>query len=121
VNDGDWAFLDGDYKKSISFYQQAISDNTLLWYTNDRRHSLLINEITWRYSEVTPPPLVNDPNEYPNLAAYAYFRIMLAEIRLERLSSAETTYEWLQSNFPLGKPGHVYAELATSGLSQMKM
>ncbi len=112
VNDGDWAFLYGDYINAISHYRLAISDDSLLWYTEERRMYSLIHDIPWAFRDVTPIPATYDPNEYPNLAAYSYFRMMLADIKLGRLSFAQTTYDWLQINFPTGKPGHAYAELA---------
>jgi hypothetical protein len=84
----------------------------LLWYTNENGKFLLFKEMPWKFSEATPTHPTYDPDEYPNLAAYAYFRMMLAEIKMGRISSSQTTYNWLQSNYPSGKPGHVYAELA---------
>ena len=37
---------------------------------------------------------------------------MLAELKNNHLARAQTTYDWLQANFTVDKPGHVYAELA---------
>lgn len=81
VQDGDRATLYGDFDKALNFYQKAISDEGLEWFTQDRKwqdfwiyHSKIFS------SEPTPTPnpaLAPDPNEYPTLVAYAYYRIML--------------------------------------------
>ena len=113
VHDGDWAFLRGEYDEAIDFYQQAIKDDNLYWYTEERRYYLFVNDQPSIFPKVTPEKPVYDPVEYPTLAAYSYFRMMLAEIKKDRLARAQTTYDWLQGHFTAGMPGHVYAELAT--------
>jgi tetratricopeptide (TPR) repeat protein len=113
VHDGDWAFLRGEYEQAINYYQQAIKDDNLYWYTESRRNFLLMNEPGWNSPKTIPARPVYDPDEYPNLAAYSYFRMMLAEIKKDRLARAETTYDWLQANFTTDMPGHIYSELAT--------
>jgi hypothetical protein len=114
VNDGDWAFAYGDYKKAILHYQKAMFEKKLLGFTSQIRIYLLEKEIHWRFPDVTPTPAASDPGEYPNLAAYSYFRMMLADLKLERLAYAQKDYDWLQSHFPLGNPGHAYAEMAAN-------
>jgi tetratricopeptide (TPR) repeat protein len=113
VHDGDWAFLRGEYDRAIEFYQQAIKDDNLFWYTDARRYYLLMNDPGWNGSVASPAKPKIDPQEYPNLTAYSYFRMLLAEIKKGYPSHAQTIYNWLQSNYPAGMPGYVYVELAT--------
>ena len=113
VHDGDWAFLRGEYDQAIKFYQLAIKDDDLYWYTEARRYFLLINDPGWNSPTATPVNPIIDPAEYPNLTAYSYFRMMLAEIKKGYPTHAQTIYDWMQANFMADMPGHVYAELAT--------
>ncbi len=113
VNDGDWAFLRGEYDQAIQNYQQAIKDDNLYWYTEERRNFLLVNDPASFLQNATPVNPVYNPNEYPNLAAYSYFRMMLAEIKLGYPSRAQTIYDWLQANYTVDMPGYVYTELAS--------
>lgn len=113
VQDGDRATVAGDYTKALDLYQQAIFSDKLEWWSQERR----IYEITIygdkRVSKPTPiPSLLPDPAEYPNIAAYARFRIMLLHVASGYLSDAQTVYDTLQAKFPPGQPGHAYAEMA---------
>jgi hypothetical protein len=112
VHDGDWSFKRGEYDQAIKYYQLAIKDDNLYWYTEARRYFFLMNDWGWNSPAATPTNPIYDPDEYPNLAAYSYFRMMLADIKNNHLAQARTTYDWLQANFTVDKPGHVYAELA---------
>ncbi len=103
VHDGDLSFVYGDYDQAILNFQQAIIDEDLLWYSDERRELLIGNRSSL-------PEF--DPNEYPNLAAYSYFRIMLAGIYKGWTSNPKITYDWLMTNFQAGDPGYVFAELA---------
>jgi hypothetical protein len=57
---------------------------------------------------------MQDAAEYPNLAAYARFRIMLLHIKRGFLPEAKTVYDALQQKFPSGQPGYAYAEMAAA-------
>ena len=111
VQDGDRATLAGEYDKALSFYQQAIFDDKLDWFSQDRRLAEL-NAAPGVYP--TPDQSMRDGAEYPNLAAYARFRIMLLHIKRGFLPEAKTVYDALQEKFPSGQPGHAYAEMATA-------
>ena len=56
------------------------------------------------------PP--SDPFEYPNLAAYSRYRIMLIHLAHGYKSDSQTVFDTLQKLFPPGEPGHAYAEMA---------
>jgi hypothetical protein len=112
VHDGDRAFLRRDYDQAIQYYQLAIKDDDLYWYTEDRKIYLMVNDPMSKPGDITPAPPKINPAEYPNLSAYSYFRMIQAEILKGHPSGAQTIYDWLQANFSVDMPGYVYVELA---------
>jgi hypothetical protein len=117
VQDGDRATLSGDYNKALIFYQQAIDDKSLEWFTQDRKWFDF-----WMYrskvysSEPTPtasPSLKPDPSEYPTLAAYAYYRIMLVHVLQQDTADVESILNTLQGNFPTESPGNYFTQVAS--------
>ena len=69
--------------------------------------------------EKNPTPITNyllcaDLTEYPSLAAYAYYRIMLLHIVQGHESDAGTVYKTLQQKFRNDLYGHPYEEMATA-------
>lgn len=119
VQDGDQAFGFGNYTRALDFYQQAIFSDKLEWFTQERR-----NYDFWAYhsdyfpsgDEPTPtlaPSLVPDPNEYPNLAAYARYRIMLLYIKQGWLSDAQVVLDTLERKYPAGNTGNAFAQMAS--------
>jgi hypothetical protein len=112
VQDADDASFDGQYDKALDLYQQVIFSDTLDWWSEQRReHQLSVLEAEWSGS-ITPTPLAQDYTEYNNLAAYAYYRIMLLHIVRGWQTEAETIYNALQKKFPSGSEGSAYAEMA---------
>ncbi len=83
IQDGDRAFYYGDTAGALGFYQQVILDENLEWLTQDRWYHDFWTDNAMHNHEPTPTPnpsLQPDPAEYANLAAYAYFRIMLTHV-----------------------------------------
>ncbi len=119
VQDGDRATLFGDYDKALVFYQRTINDKKLEWFTQDRKQYdfwIYHSKSFPSFKEATPtasPSMVQDPNEYPILAAYAYYRIMLLHILQNDTAKAESTFSTLQSEFPTGSPGNYFAQVAS--------
>ena len=115
VQDGDRAALVGDYTKALDLYQQAIFSDQLDWWSQERsvyERSTMLPENGLR---PTPDSSVHaDPAEYPSLAAYARYRIMLLHTVQGYLPEAQIVYDTLQAKFPDGQTGHVYAEMASA-------
>jgi hypothetical protein len=112
VQDGDRLALAGKFDQALDLYQQAIFSDQLEWWSAARRENYVDN-LRAQYERAPTPTLpAPDPNEYPHLAAYARFRIMLLHLRRGYLPEAQTVYDTLQARFPLGQPGHAFAELA---------
>ncbi len=118
IQDGDRATLAGDYARALDLYQQAIFSDKLDWWSHDRRRY----EVDAGGYKPTPiPSLSPDPAEYPMLAAYARYRIMLLHTVRGYLSDAEIVYKTLQDKFPQGQVGHAYAEMATAFWDEFRL
>ncbi len=112
VQDGDRASLEGRYDDALALYQDAIFSDQLAWWNHDRFVFMIQSPRT--DVPLTPPPDVfPDPYEYPNLAAYARYRIILLHVVQGNISAAQTVYNTLLIQFPRGQPGEIFSELAT--------
>jgi hypothetical protein len=111
VQDGDRASLAGDLARALDLYQQAIFSDQLDWWSRDRFWYELES---FEYRPTPIPSLQPDPAEYPALAAYARYRIMLLHVLRGYESDAQVVFNTLQEKFPPGQPGHAHAEMATA-------
>ncbi len=69
----------------------------------------------WRDPKETPIPTpIPDPAEYPRLAAYAYYRMVILHTFLGEMDPAKVKYATLQEKFPADSPGYPYVEMATA-------
>jgi len=119
VQDGDRATLAGEYNQALNLYQQAITDIKLEWWSQNRRNfEIQISENP--NSTISPPPSP-DPAEYPNLVAYAYYRVLILNAMRGLLPEAQATYSTLEKQFPQGQVGHAYAEMASAFWSEYQM
>ncbi len=109
AQDGDRMSLLGDYQKALRLYQSVISSNTLSAWSLENYEQQIYAENQF-IPTPTPIPVIQD--EYDNLVAYAYYRILLLQILQGDAVSAQVTYETLQSKFPEGTPGHHFAQMA---------
>ncbi len=112
IQDGDLATLQGEYAKALDFYQRAIFDSSLSGYSLEIRNNLQENWDAHFVNDPTPTPYPNDPSEYPKLASYAYYRIMLLHVVQGNLAEAENVYNTLQKEFSHDQYGAPYAEMA---------
>ncbi len=114
IQDGDWQTGYGNYKEALSYYKSAVSDKKLEWWSPER-------EEYERYTYMTqydPTPVVSqtpitDPAEYPSLAAYAYYRIMLLHLAQGQETEAASTYQTLKDTFGSDQYAAPYLEMAT--------
>ena len=115
VEDADWEVINGEYKKAFSSYQDAIFDNKLGWWSPERQLYSVIN-LPGNHDPAMPMPTSpsEDETEYPRLAAYAYYRMLILHTRLAELDAATTQYATLRQKFPASSPGHPYAEMAAA-------
>jgi hypothetical protein len=115
IQDADREVLYGNFESAISLYQDAIFSNKLEWWSHERQNYL---DDTYSQSfEPTPiiiPTPIPDLTEYPSLAAYAYYRIMLLHLVQGHESDATTVYNTLQEKFGNDQYGRPYVEMATA-------
>jgi hypothetical protein len=114
IQDADVAVIVGKYEKANSLYEEAISKKDLEWWSVERqKYEQAVIDAPW-FHEPTPfvEPLP-DINEYPRLAAYAYYRIMLLHLVQGNESDASTVYNTLQEKFGNDQYGRPYVEMAT--------
>lgn len=112
IQDADLATNNGAFQKAISLYQDAIFSDTLGWWSSDRFiQQFQVNHVS---PEPTPTLMAPDPSEYPRLAAYAYYRIMLIHLMQKHESDADTVYKTLQQKFGNDQYGQPYVEMATA-------
>ena len=109
VQDGDFQALRGYYDEAIKLYQNTIDSDKFDWWSKERfeRHRESAINFT------TPSVLASDETEYPRLAAYVYYRIMLLHIMKGNESDAHKVYNTLQEKFGSDQYGRPYIELAT--------
>jgi hypothetical protein len=116
VQDGDAETLAGDYPKALDLYQEVIFDKSLEWFTSERNlHQYWVYMAKRFQPQPTPtasPNMKPDPNEYPNLAAYALYRIMLLHVLQNNMPDAELTLNTLQKEYPFDKPGGYFSQMA---------
>jgi hypothetical protein len=115
IQDGDRETLQGRYDRALEYYQEAIFDRKLEWFSPERRQ-YLVSECENNYKP-TPTPLIMpvlDQDEYPKLAAYAYYRILLINALQGDLNSAKNSYETLVKTYGNESPGHPYVEIASA-------
>jgi hypothetical protein len=114
LQDADRFFLMGDYDRALGYYQNVIFSKGLEWWSEERKDYERQTYYASLLEPPTPIPPDPDPNEYPTLAAYARYRILLLHLTLGWESDAKVIYDSLQQKFPQGVTGHQYASLATT-------
>jgi hypothetical protein len=114
IQDADQANNNGKYQTALGLYQDAIFKDQLLPWSKD----IYENEIAKAFARdgniPVPTPVLLDSTEYPRLAAYAYYRIMLLHLVQNHESDATTVYNTLQQKFGNDQYGHPYVEMTAA-------
>ena len=116
VQDADRELLFGNLDTALAYYQDAISNEKLEWWARERR-DYEVKVFYDSYKLVTPTPLPypeEDFTEYPRLAAYAYYRIMLLHLVQGQEAEAASTYQTLQEKFGTDPYAAPYVEMASA-------
>lgn len=111
VQDADQFVLLGEYDRALDLYQQAIFSDTLEWWSPERR---AFEQDHYYNPDTKPPSPFSNSSEYPQLAAYARYRIIVLHLLQGHTSAAQIVYDTLQEKFPAGNAGHPYAEMAAA-------
>jgi len=110
IQDADTQALHGNYDEATRLYQDVIDSNKLDWWSKEKfEHN---REAAINFT--TPFVIAPDKTEYPRLAAYTYYRIMLLHLVQGNESDATTTYNTLQQKFGSDAYGRPYVEMATA-------
>ncbi len=113
IQDADRLVLSGKYDQALALYQDAIFSDKLDWWSAERREYEYENSSY--ATPVTPYPTpAPDTTEYPKLAAYAYYRILILRVKQGYETDGGVLYTTLQRKFPTGDPGFPYVEMATA-------
>ena len=105
VQDGDEYSLFGQYDNAIKSYEDAITNKKLDWWTEDRRNAESTrcnDELAGVTPEVVSPS--QDPNEYPVLAPYSRFRIMLIQAITGDEDAVRQTFDALRATYQPDTP-----------------
>ena len=114
IQDGDLAFSQQEYEKALSLYQDGIFSDKLKGYSPEIRDNLRAQWDASFGTTATPTPHPITPDEYPKLASYAYYRIMLLHFAQVNESEAIATYNTLQETFGNDPYAHPYVEMASA-------
>lgn len=118
VQDGDRHTLFGDYAAALASYQEAIFSDRVEWWSPQRLENVREGQyLGWPPlpTPTLPPP---DPLEYPTLAAYSRFRIMLLYVVQGWATEADLAYTTLLEKYPAGTPGGEFAQMATAFMDE---
>jgi hypothetical protein len=113
IQDADREVVNGYFDRALVLYQDASFSNKLEWWSPERR-TYETNPLYFSTPETPEPTPIVDNTEYPKLAAYAYYRIMLLHIVRGYESDAGTVYITLQQKFGTDPNGRPYVEMATA-------
>lgn len=114
VQDGDIAFSQKEYDKALSLYQEAIFSDQLKSYSPEIRDNLRAQWDAKNETAPFPTPYPAAQDEYPKLAAYAYYRVILLRLVQNQETDATTTYNTLQQKFGGNQYAYPYVEMAST-------
>lgn len=114
LQDADVAVSQGKFNEALDLYEQVISSDSLAWWTQELQNYNVEVVQNPYYGLPTPTLSAPDPDEYGHLAAYAYYRMIILQVMLGDLDTAQATYDSLQEKFPTSVAGNIYTELAST-------
>lgn len=115
IEDADLETTLGNYTPALNLYKQAIFNNNLDWWSRERQtYQNAVVEAPWTHEPTPSVKPLEDQTEYPRLAAYAYYRIMLLNLVQNHETDANTIYSTLQQKFGNDPYGRPYVEMATA-------
>jgi hypothetical protein len=116
IQDADREMLYGYTETALKLYEDAVFADTLEWWSADKKHYTdeIINN---RFQNPTPTPSTpptEDLTEYPRLAAYAYYRIMLLHLGQGQEAEAASTYQTLYETYGNDPYAASYVKMASA-------
>jgi len=114
IQDADQNVFYGNYNKALSQYNNAIINKELKAWSPSIQENEIAKAFAINGNIPTPTPASPDSAEYPRLAAYAYYRIMLLHLAQNHESDATTVYNTLQQKFGSDPYSLPYVEMAST-------
>jgi hypothetical protein len=114
LQDADQASINGKYQEALKLYQDTIFKDQLLPWSKDIYENEISKASTENGGRDKPTSVPPDTTEYPRLAAYAYYRIMLLHLVQGHETDASTVYNTLLEKFGNDQYGRPYVEMATA-------
>ncbi len=114
AQDADRQVSYGNFDKALSLYQDAIFSNKLKVFSPEVAGNEVAKSAAIDQNLPIPTSVPPNPTEYPRLAAYAYYRILLLHTVQGHESDASTTYKTLRQKFGNNPYGQPYVEMATA-------
>jgi len=112
IQDADQANNNGKYQTALRLYKDVIFKYQLLPWSKE----IYENEISKAFARdgfrEMPTAIPAEPVEYPSLASYAYYRIMLLNLVRGNEADATTSYNTLQQKFGNDSYARPYVEMA---------
>jgi hypothetical protein len=112
IQDADQETTNFQYERALALYQDAIFSGELAPWSFEQ--FIYSKNNLWTDSTAITPTPVPDITEYPRLAAYAYYRIILVHFVQNHESDAGTVYNTLQKKFGNDPYARPYVEMATA-------
>ncbi|MDR3576314.1 MAG: hypothetical protein P4L50_20800 [Anaerolineaceae bacterium] len=112
VQDGDRALYRGDFKEALTFYEQALNDHKLKGWSQAKFKQMQAAVEALGAGIPTPTAFPDDSGDYPTLAAYARFHILLIHAIQGNFDQASSEYQSLQNDYPADRPGFAFVQLA---------
>jgi tetratricopeptide (TPR) repeat protein len=113
VQDADALAVGGEYESAFELYEEAILNTRLEWWSPERMEYTQALHMSWIPDLTLPPEPSEDKAEYPRLAAYVYYRMMLLHIVQGNEVEAGTTYKTLQEELGNNEYSQLYVAMAT--------
>lgn len=114
VQDADLFTTEEKIDKALNLYNEVIFNKDLEWWSNERfRYEQDASSMSIPgFTPLSEP--IEDLTEYPSLAAYAYYRIMLLHLVQEQEAEAASTYQTLKDTLGTDPYAAPYIEMATA-------
>jgi hypothetical protein len=115
IQDADMAVAVEKHDRASQLYGEVISNEDMEWWSPERlTYEQHIANPVYMFIETPSVVPTEDQTEYPRLAAFAYYRIMLLRFVQGKESAAETIYKTLQEKFGSDQHAQPYIEMATA-------
>lgn len=118
VQDGDAKLNSQDYGAALSFYEQAINDESLASWDEEEWRRLVFLPNDDDLSQPDPHLIPYNEKEYQQLSSYARYRMMLVYILQGKLEDAKNIHQELLNYVEDAPAGRPYADLATRFLGE---